>query len=130
MFNIKTQCNDDRVSVRMNKNMEIKKKDVKKIKKASQEELAKLHEKYKTVSKNISGMSVAGLILIAVAGIAVILFFPNKFLVLIGLIMLLWPIFIFIKRGAHREGYFEGYYEMMTKFGDRDEDEKSEKTEK
>ena len=110
--------------------MEFKKKDVKKIKKASQEELIKLHDKYKTVSKNVSGMSIAGLLLIAVAGIAVILFFPNKFLVLIGLIMLLCPIYVFIKRGAHREGYFEGYYEMMSKLGDREEDKDTEKTEK
>ena len=110
--------------------MELKKKDVKKIKKATKEELTKLHETYKAVSKNVSGMSVIGLFLIAIAGIAVILFFPNKFLVLIGLIMLLYPIYIFIKRGAHREGYFEGYYEMMTKFGDRDESDSSEKTEK
>lgn len=108
--------------------MELKKKDVKKIKKATQEELAKLHEEYKAVSKNVSGMSPAGLLAIAVAGIVVIFLFQNKFLILIGLIMLLYPIYIFIRRGAHREGYFEGYYEMMTKFGSRDEDVNSKKS--
>lgn len=97
------------------------KKDVKKIKKATKEELGKLHEEYKTAVKSVSGMSVAMLMLIAIAGMIVIFVFSNKFLTLVGLIMLLFPIYIFIKRGAHREGYFEGYYELMSKLGSRDE---------
>lgn len=108
--------------------MEIKKKDVKKIKNATKEELGKLQEEYKTASKNVSGMSPAGLLAIAVAGIVVIFYFQNKLLILIGLIMLLSPIYIFIRRGAHREGYFEGYYDMMTKFGSRDEHTDSKKS--
>lgn len=109
--------------------MELKKKDVKKIKNATHEELEKLHKDYKTVAKNVSGMSLAGLLLIAVAGIVIILLFQNKILVIIGLVMLLSPIYIFIRRGAHREGYFEGYYEMMAKFGARDENTDSKKPE-
>ncbi|MEK7589219.1 MAG: hypothetical protein AAB479_01130 [Patescibacteria group bacterium] len=109
--------------------MEIKKKDIKKIKHATKEELVKLHEEYKAVSKNVSGMSPAGLMLIAVAGVVVMFLFQNKFFVLIGLIMLLYPIYIFIRRGAHREGYFDGYYEMMTKLGAREnESTNSEKS--
>ena len=106
--------------------MEYNKKNVEKVKKATQEELGKLNEQYKSVKKNVSGMSVAGLSVIAIAGVAVVLFFQNKFLVLVGLIMIVYPIYIFIRRGAHRKGYFEGYYEMMTKFGNRDEYTKSE----
>ena len=110
--------------------MEHKKKDIKKIKKATKEELNKLHEQYKEATKNVSGMSPAGLLLISVAGIVVILLFHNTLaLILIGLIMLLYPIYIFIKRGAHREGYFEGYYELMTKLGSRDEHVDSKKSE-
>jgi hypothetical protein len=110
--------------------MERKKKDVKKIKKATKEELSKLHEQYKEATKNVSGMSPAGLLLIALAGIVVILLFHNTLvLILVGLVMLLWPIYIFIKRGAHREGYFEGYYELMTKLGSRDESSNSKKPE-
>ena len=45
--------------------MEFKKKDIKKIKKATQEELSKLHEEYKSVAKNVSEMSLAGLLLIS-----------------------------------------------------------------
>jgi len=108
--------------------MEHKKKEVKKIKKATEEELNKLHEQYKEATKNASGMSPAGLLLIAVAGIVVILLFHTILvLILTGLVMLLWPIYIFIKRGAHREGYFEGYYELMTKLGSRDENTDSKK---
>lgn len=108
--------------------MEFKKKDINKIKHATKEELGKLHEEYKAVSKNVSGMSPAGLMLIAVAGIVVMFLFQNKFFILIGLIMLLYPIYIFIRRGAHREGYFEGYYELMTKLGERDQDTNSNKS--
>ncbi|MFA6338696.1 MAG: hypothetical protein WCW87_01375 [Candidatus Paceibacterota bacterium] len=107
--------------------MKFNKKNVGKIKNATQEELNKLHEEYKGVSKNVSGMSLAGLMVIAVMGIAMILYFQNKLFVFVGLVMLLYPIYIFIKRGAHREGYFEGYYEMMKKFGDRDENTTSDK---
>ena len=101
--------------------MESKKKDVKKIKKATAEEMGKLQEQYKTVTKNVSGLSPLGLFVIAILGIIVILYFQNKFFVLVGLIMLLCPLYVFIRRGAHREGYFEGYYEMLSKLGARDE---------
>jgi hypothetical protein len=110
--------------------MEFKKKDIKKIKKATSEELSKLQDQYKTASKNVSGMSLAGLLAIAIAGIAVIFYFAqNALFTIIGLIMLLYPIYIFIRRGAHREGYFEGYYEMMSKLGSRDENVDSKKPE-
>jgi len=109
--------------------MEIKKKDVKKIKKATKEELGKLHEQYKEATKNVSGMSPIALIGISVVGIIMIFYFTNKFLILIGIILLLAPIYVFIKRGAHREGYFEGYYEMMKKLGSRDEHSEKNKSE-
>ncbi len=108
--------------------MEIKKKDVKKIKNATKEEMDKLHDQYKTVSKSVGGMSSLGLGLIALAGIFVVLYFQNKFLVLVGLLMILVSLYVFIRRGAHREGYFEGYYEMMTKLGSRDERPVSDKS--
>jgi hypothetical protein len=94
------------------------KKEVRKIKKATQEELAMLHKEYNALMKNVNGLSPAGLLLIAIAGIAVILYFQSSILDFIGLVMLLYPLYIFIRRGAHREGYFEGYYEMLTK-GDK-----------
>ena len=101
--------------------MEFKKRDIKKIKHATKEQLSKLHEEYKATTKNLNGMSPAGLFGIAVVGIVIMFLWPNRFFLLIGLILLLYPIYIFIRRGAHREGYFEGYYEMMTKFADRDQ---------
>ncbi len=110
------------------KKMEFKKKDVKKIQKATKEELGKLHEEYKAAKKNVNEMSAFGLLLISVAGIAVILFMQNKLLVLVGLVILLYPLYVFIRRGAHREGYFEGYYEMMTKFGSREEPSDTKKS--
>ena len=99
--------------------MKFKKQDVRKIKNATHEELGKLQEEYEALMKNVGVMSPAGLLTISVAGIAVILYFHNTLLNLIGLIMLLYPIYVFIRRGAHRKGYFEGYYEMMTKLGSR-----------
>jgi hypothetical protein len=100
--------------------MRYKKKDVKKIKKATEEELGKLKEQYKEVAENVSGTSPLGLLAIAIVGIIVTLYFQNKFLVLVGLLMILCPLYVFIRRGAHREGYFEGYYELMTRLGSRD----------
>ena len=101
--------------------MAFEKKDVKKIQKASKEELNKLKQEYEAFVGSLHGMSLAGLGIIALAGVAIILYFQNNLLDLIGLVMLLYPLYIVIKRGAHREGYFEGYYEMMTKMGEREE---------
>ncbi|MFZ2072834.1 MAG: hypothetical protein WAV10_04140 [Minisyncoccia bacterium] len=109
--------------------MKINKKDVKKIKSATKEELGKLQEQYKTATKNVSGMSPIALLAISTVGIIIIFYFTNKLFILIGLILLLAPIYVFIKRGAHREGYFEGYYEMMKKLGSRDEHSETNKSE-
>ncbi len=101
--------------------MEIKKKDIKKIKHATKEQLGKLHEEYKATTQNVSGMSPVGLLAIAVVGIVLMFLFPNRFFLLVGLILILYPIYVFVRRGAHREGYFEGYYEMMTKLSQRED---------
>lgn len=101
--------------------------NVRKIKKATQEELSKLHEEYKAFSKSVGGMSPLGLFSIAVAGIVVILAFQSNLFDLIGLAMVFGPLYIFVHRGAHKKGYFEGYYEMMTKIGSRTESTNSEK---
>src|SRR3546814_15590340 len=95
------------------------KKDVRKIKKATQEELNRVQKEYESFMKNVHGMSPAGLLALAVAGIVLILLFQNNILDLIGLAILLYALYVFVKRGAHRKGYFEGYYDMMTKLGDR-----------
>lgn len=99
--------------------MKFSKKDVRKIKNATKEEMDSLQKEYEALVKNVNSMSPAGLLAIAVLGIAVILYFRTNLLDFIGLIMLLYPLYVFIQRGAHREGYFEGYYDMMTKVGHR-----------
>ncbi|PIR41681.1 MAG: hypothetical protein COV30_02460 [Candidatus Yanofskybacteria bacterium CG10_big_fil_rev_8_21_14_0_10_37_15] len=106
--------------------MKLDKKNIRKIKNATKEELAKLQEEYETLLKDVRGMSPAGLLVIAAAGVAVILFFRNNFLDFIGLVMILYPLYIFIQRGAHRKGYFEGYYDLMTKINKRSEHENPE----
>lgn len=93
----------------------------KKIKKATKEELGKLQQEYEALMGRVQGMSPIALLVIAVVGIVVILTFQSNFLDLIGLVLLLYPLYIFVQRSAHREGYFEGYYEMMTKMGHREE---------
>lgn len=108
--------------------MKFRKKDVRKIKKATQEELGKLQNEYEALMKEVGRMSPAGLLAIAVAGIAVILFFRSNVFDFIGLIMILYPLYIFIQRGAHREGYFEGYYDMMTKVNGQTEHANPEKS--
>ena len=75
-------------------------------------------------------MSPAGLMAIAVLGVLVIIYFRNNFFDFIGLVMLLYPLYVFIQRGAHRKGYFDGYYDMMTKMNTRVEDKSSEKSDK
>jgi len=108
--------------------MKFTKKDARKIKKATKEELDKLQNEYEALMDNVSGMSPAGLLLIAVAGVAVILLFRSNIFDLIGLAMLLYPLYILAQRGAHREGYFEGYYDMMKKASSRDDNTNSEKS--
>jgi len=110
--------------------MEFKKKDVRKIKNATKEELEKLQDEYKAVTENIQGMSPAGLLMLGVAGVLIILYFKYMVFDLIGLVLLLYSLYVFIQRGAHRKGYFEGYYDMMTKLGSRDESAESEKSDK
>lgn len=109
--------------------MKFSKKDVRKIKKATKEELEKLQKEYEGLMDNVQGMSPAGLLAIAVGGVAAILFFRSNILDFIGLIMILYPLYIFVQRGAHREGYFEGYYDMMTKISSRPEGSSSERRE-
>lgn len=110
--------------------MKFSKKDVRKLKSATKEELGKLQKEYEALMKDVQGMSPVGLLAIAVAGIAVILFFKNNVFDFIGLAMILYPLYLFIQRGAHREGYFEGYYDMMTKLGSQAEHTKPEKPDK
>ncbi len=110
--------------------MKFSRKNVSKIKNATKEELGKLQEEYKALMGNVQEMSPAGLLLIAIAGIAVILYFQSNLMDFIGLIMLLYPLYVFIQRGAHRKGYFEGYYDMMTKVNGRDEHTHPEKSDK
>ena len=84
-------------------------------------------KEYDALIHNVRGMSPAGLLALAAAGIAVILLFQNNALDFIGLVMIAYPLYLFIQRGSHREGYFEGYYDMMKKVGGRDEHTNSEK---
>lgn len=101
--------------------MKFNKKDVRKITNATKEELEKLQKEYEALMKDVNGMSPAGLIFIAVLGIAVILYFQSNLFDFVGLVMLLYPLYVLIQRGGHKEGYFEGYYDMMTKVGNRDD---------
>ncbi len=91
------------------------KKDARKIAKATREELSKVQEEYEALMGSVNSMSPAGLLVLALAGIGVILSFRNNVLDVIGLAMLLYPLYILVQRGAHKKGYFEGYYDMMTK---------------
>ena len=102
--------------------MKLNKRNVRKLKNATREELGKLQKEYEALMKDVQRMSPGGLLIIAIAGIAVVLFFRNNIMDFIGLIMILYPLYIFIRRGAHREGYFEGYYDMMTKLGNNYQD--------
>lgn len=108
--------------------MTFEKKDVRKIKKATKEELNKLQQEYKAVMGSVNGMSPFALLLVAVIGIATILYFQSNLLDLLGLVLLLYPMYTFVQRGAHREGYFEGFYEMMTRASNRVEPMEPEKS--
>lgn len=91
------------------------KKHARKIKDASEEEISKLQGEYKKLMGNINTMSSPMLLLISFIGVFIIIYFRSNFFDIIGLIILIYPFYLFVQKESHEEGFCEGYYDLMTK---------------
>ncbi|MFA5052957.1 MAG: hypothetical protein WC565_02790 [Parcubacteria group bacterium] len=114
--------------------MKINSKNIKKharnIKNASEEEISRFREEYHKLMGNVETINSPLLLVLALIGVFIILYFKNNFFDIIGLIILIYPFYLFVRRGSHEEGFFEGYYDFMTKErreGNSDKDEKDKK---
>lgn len=94
--------------------MKINKKDVRKIKSATKEEIEKLKQEYEIVAKSIHWTSNTVLILLGIVGLATLFYFRNGFFEFIGFVGFMLFVYVFYtlaNRVGHQEGYLEGYYE-------------------
>lgn len=91
------------------------KKKVKKIKHASKEEIDMLKEEYQKVIGVVKGMTSPILFVVSLVGIFVILYFRNNFIDFIGLIVFIYPFYLFVQKEGHKDGFFEGYYNLLKK---------------
>jgi hypothetical protein len=98
--------------------MKITKRNVKKharrIKHATEGQLDQLQGNYQKLIGGVRGLDTPLLIIISVVGIAGILLFDAWVFDFIGLIVLLYPFYLFAEREGHQEGYFEGSFEHMS----------------
>lgn len=93
--------------------MKFKKKDIEKVKEMTKEEVEKLQGDYEALTKSVRKMSTAGLILLSVAGIAVILFFQSNIIDFVGLLVFVYPFYVFAQREGHEGGFLDGYYQVL-----------------
>jgi hypothetical protein len=91
--------------------MNVKKKDVRKIKNATETEIKKLKEEYEIVTKNIHSIGNTVLILLCITGVATIFYFRDGFFDFVGFILFVYAFYTLSNRVGHQEGYLDGYYE-------------------
>jgi hypothetical protein len=93
--------------------MKFNKKDIDKVKDMTKEEVEKLQEDYEMLVKGVRKMSTGGLVLLSVVGILVILFFQSNLIDFIGLLVFVYPFYVFAQREGHQGGFFDGYYQVL-----------------
>ncbi len=93
------------------------KKHARKLRNATEEELKELQEGYKSLLEKANGADSSILLIMAIVGIAIILLFKQGIFDAIGVIILVYSLYLFVQKEAHEEGYYEGYYDLMTKGG-------------
>lgn len=93
------------------------KKHSRKIRNATEEELSNLQAEYDKLMQNVSNASEPALLILSVLGVAIILLFDWGIIDFIGLLILIYPLYLFARNEGHQEGYYEGYYENMSKNG-------------
>ena len=89
------------------------KKHVRKLKHASEQELKELQGSYTRLMADVRRMDEPLLFLLMVVGLAIVLLFDWGIIDLIGLLILVYPLYLFARQDGHEEGYYEGYYEKM-----------------
>jgi len=100
----------------------MKKKDVRKIKSATKEELEKLKGDYDAWAKNSYYINNSTLVVLCVLSVAALFYFRNAVFDFIGFIVFVYTFYTLASRVGHREGYLDGYYEAshQIKGGDPD----------
>lgn len=93
------------------------KKHARKLRNATEEEFKELQEGYRGLLEKANRADSSVLLIMAVVGIAIILLFRQGIFDAIGVIVLVYSLYLFVQKEAHEEGYYEGYYDRMTKGG-------------
>jgi|GEM_PF-2822619 spermidine/putrescine-binding protein len=90
--------------------MKIKKKDLQKMENSAITQWDKLKQEYDAGMKGIRVMSDSSLILLCIVGITIVVYFSKSLLVIIGLLVFAYALYVFASREGHRDGYCEGHY--------------------
>ncbi len=91
--------------------MKFKKKDLRKITSATKDELEMLQKEYRVFTENLKTMNNLSLMALSVIGVALIFYFSNVVMDIIGMLIFIYAFYTLANKEGHREGYFDGYYE-------------------
>lgn len=91
------------------------KSSARKIRNATEEQFDEMQKNYQKVMGNVNNMTAPGLLFVSFIGIAIILLLDSALFDLIGLLVLIYPFYLFAQKTGHHDGYCEGYYDHMTK---------------
>lgn len=87
------------------------KKHARKLKGVSEDEFKKLQGSYEKLMKDVRHLDEPALIMLMVVGIAIILLFSWGIFDFVGLLVLIYAVYLFARQEGHEEGFYEGYYE-------------------
>lgn len=106
------------------------KKHARNIRNVSEEEFKELQEGYRKLVGNVQTMTSPMLMALSLLGVFVILYFRSNFMDIIGLLIFVYPFYLFVQKESHEEGFFEGYYDQMSKKGSSHDDKSAKEDEK
>lgn len=106
------------------------KNHARKIRNATEEQLNEMQKGYQKLMGNVSNMTAPGLLFISFIGLAIILLLNGALFDLIGLLIFIYPFYLFAQKSGHHEGYCEGYYDHITKDKNDEDIETDDKKEK
>jgi len=85
-----------------------------------------MEKNYEKLMGSVNNMSAPGLLFVSFIGIAIILLLDSALFDLIGLLVLIYPFYLFVQKTGHHDGYCEGYYDHMTKDKDTGRSDKKD----
>ncbi|HOF50355.1 MAG TPA: hypothetical protein PLH22_01565 [Candidatus Colwellbacteria bacterium] len=103
------------------------KSSARKIRNATEEQFDEMQKNYQKVMGNVNNMTAPGLLFVSFIGIAIILLLDSALFDLIGLLVLIYPFYLFAQKTGHHDGYCEGYYDHMTKDKNAEDADRSDK---